>query len=202
MALMAARNRYRLLAAAIAAFAVTVAGFYAFTRAMSSHEAVARGMSPGSRNAIQHGYGAAELYGAGRWLAVPKRPLRLFVELLGHVNEWTEHTFKSRKDESEEVYKDLHNNLVGLVAVQWLEKRHGRWFSPAQRRTLIGWLAEREHLIYASSDSRIPRFDSGIALAPALARYRGDRSSIMAGTQRFLDLHAATVVSEVLKKRT
>ena len=181
--------------ASVTALAV-VAVFYSTTRWQARETVSDFRLAPASLNSLQHSLGAAELYALTSTTGLRPRILGAGIEVLGHVNEWVEHSFKRNKDSTEEVYKDLRNNLVGLTAAKWINERFGWRFSMRQRRAVIAVLADSHELAYASDDPLVPRFGTGNATGPAMARYRADRKSIAGRTRSFLEANAEIIAKK------
>lgn len=70
-------------------------------------------------NAIKHAYAAAELY-EFLFHFMGQKQAENMVLWFGTANEYAERIVKFRKPDSfTEVLKDYHNNLSGIVAMQW-----------------------------------------------------------------------------------
>lgn len=184
------------IAALLSATALVVI-FYSTTRSQSRVTVSELHLEGSAINSIQHSLGAARLYAMFYPTGIKPRLTGAVIEGLGHVNEWVEHAFKPNKDSTEEVYKDLHNNLVGLTAAKWMAERYGWRVSARQRRAVIAELARSRELAYIRDDALVPRFGTGNATAPAMTRYRLDRKGIARQTRTFLDAHSARIDAQI-----
>lgn len=187
----------KLIIAGTCAAVAVVAVFYGGTRAQSRTTVAEAQLAPVAINSIQHSLGAAHLYALFYPTGLKPRLLGAGIEVLGHVNEWVEHGFKPNKDATEEVYKDLHNNLVGLTAAKWLAENYGWRISARQRRALIADLAKARELAYVYTDRLVPEFGTGNATAPAMQRYRQDRKVIARRARSYLEANAGRITAMI-----
>lgn len=79
-----------------------------------------------------------------------------------------------RVDPTPEVYKDVRNNMAGIVATRWIDARFGR-VAPAERLRLTGWLSSRGEILPLRTDSRIPAFPAGFEPELAIARFEQEK---------------------------
>jgi hypothetical protein len=160
------------LRGSVVGLAVTVSmvfGWYgamaaARDRAMHVHD-----VPRGGRNALLHSIAGAETYTAFRRIGFGRERALRATELLGYCNEWLEHWTK-RLDVTAEVYKDLHNNLYGVVVAQWLQEA-GYANTGANRRAVLAWLVKERRMPWwpLDLDNRLSteRFET----APAMRLY-------------------------------
>lgn len=87
----------------------------------SSAEAKKKNLEQISANAIKHAYAASLFHGALQDLWMGRRISRGVVIFFGEVNEVAELVFRSKKDSTLEIMKDLHNNMVGVCVSEWLK---------------------------------------------------------------------------------
>ncbi len=186
-------NMRKMIFAGLCVTTIVVVVFYSATRWQSRTVVAESALAAGAINSIQHSLGAAHLYALFYPSGVKPRLLGAGIEVLGHVNEWVEHAFKPNKDATEEVYKDLHNNLVGLTTARWLAERYGWHISARQRRAVIADLAKSRELAYFHSDRLVPEFGTGNATGPAMARYRADRKAIALRTRGYLEANGGRI---------
>jgi hypothetical protein len=163
----------------------TIFGWYsamglARDQAMRTHE-----VPRGGRNALLHSIAGAETYTAFRRIGFGRERALRTAEFLGYCNEWLEHWTK-RMDVTAEVYKDLHNNLYGVVVAQWL-KEAGHANSSANRRAVLAWLVKQRRLPWWPQDMdsglSTERFETG----PAMRFYEARRMALRNEMARVLD---------------
>ncbi|MEQ1670915.1 MAG: hypothetical protein ABL893_08665 [Hyphomicrobium sp.] len=187
----------RLITGVLGVVIAVVWVFYSATRSQSRTTVAEAALAPVAINSIQHSLGAAHLYALFYPTGVKPRLLGAGIEVLGHVNEWVEHAFKPNKDPTEEVYKDLRNNLVGLTAAKWLAEHYGWRISARQRRAVIADLAHSRELAYLRNDALVPTFGTGNQTGPAMDRYRQDRKAIALRTRMYFTANAERIHSRV-----
>ena len=101
--------------------ALFVGGFYVSEARHARQLASQPGMPEGAANSIKHSHAAARLYRVFRTLGGTASQAEQAVLWLGQLNEYAECALVGN-DDTREMMKDLHNNYVGIVAAQWLEK--------------------------------------------------------------------------------
>lgn len=119
----------------------------------ASWEIKRRGLPWRDHNALKHAYASAELYALLRPFLSPEKAQRI-VLTLGEINERMEVYLKHDPDWSRESYKDMRNNLYGVVASEWLYNEAG-YTLPTTRLALIGKLVELRLLVPQPSDARL-----------------------------------------------
>jgi hypothetical protein len=149
--------------------------FYGTMNWAARFETDRSGTSPSARNSIQHAFAAAETYAALRIVYVPDAWAVSLAVNLGLLNEHAEAWFKWPRDTTREVYKDLHNNMIGIIAAQ-TAMHCAR--TPNARLRLIGQLAANQTLIWKSGDARVPDLPQPLQLQLATARFTADRPEI------------------------
>lgn len=180
MTTMALRRLVAFAAGLVVAAVLSASVFYAVMGTARSYALRAYDAPRGASNAILHAYAAAETYAAARAIGMGRRRAAAMTEWLGHLNEWAEFHGK-RLDDTAEVYKDLHVNLMGITAARWLEAREGRRW-PVARLRLVTALAKQGELPWWSTDPRLPSMPAGHDPSPAMVRYAAERSRIAAAT--------------------
>lgn len=161
---------------AAALLGISSAPFFVFAN-IATEEIERRGLTDAEHNSLKHGFAAAELYARLRPIfgADNAEDLTIWV---GEMVERVEQVTKHETDVAREVYKDLYNNLYGVVAVRWMEANSG----PSEMDTrlkLLGWLAETHGLADWAEDKRVPE---SLPWAPdidaAITAARDDRSRL------------------------
>lgn len=104
-----------------------------------------------SANAIKHSYASSLVYSGLRKIYFSSDGAKNMTIFLGKVNELAELAFKSPKDSTLEMMKDLENNLIGICAAKWLEENNDNPLTQ-DRLDFIGILAERKSLIIAPEE--------------------------------------------------
>jgi len=177
----ARRKTFRLLAA-LALLASPVLALAALMHGFSlaaSLEIRNRNLPAADHNAIKHAYAAAEVYSWLRPLMGAQTAARVVIRL-GETNEWAERYVKPQVDWSPETYKDLHNNLAGIEASEWLYAQAG-FTSPFTRLRLIGRLAEDKDLAASHEDPRIPPLPMRTDDGTAIRKMQEDEATLRAG---------------------
>jgi hypothetical protein len=130
----------------------------------------------GGRNALLHSVAGAETYIAFRRLGFGKERALRSTEWLGYCNEWFEHATK-RLDHTAEVYKDLHNNLYGIVVAAWL-KEVGIGNTLGNRMGVLAWLVRERHMPWWPSDIDTGLPHDQFETAPAMRLYEANRTEL------------------------
>ena len=122
-----------------------------FFNKVSAQEVAKRSMPKEAANAVKHAYAASLVYSTFRMFFFSENTSENITIFLGKTNEVAEIVFKSRKDSTLEIMKDLGNNLLGICAAKLIEENRN---NPAMedRISLIGNLAEREKLLLTQDD--------------------------------------------------
>jgi hypothetical protein len=159
-------------------------------RAMQVHD-----VPRGGRNALLHSIAGAETYTAFRRIGFGRERALRSAEFLGYCNEWMEHWTK-RMDVTAEVYKDLHNNLYGVVAAQWLREA-GYADTGANRRAVLAWLVKQRHMPWWPQDMdnglSTQRFETG----PAMRFYEARRAELRNEMAWVMDRERASMASHL-----
>lgn len=122
-----------------------------FFEKVAAREIAARQMPKETANAVKHAYAASLLYSGLRTIFFSKNAAKNVTIFCGKANEVAEIVFKTNRDSTLEMMKDLENNLIGIVAAEWLEK------NPKKNRIkFIGDLAEKKILILSYEDVVLP----------------------------------------------
>jgi hypothetical protein len=175
----------------------TIIGWYsamglARDRAMRAHD-----VPRGGRNALLHSIAGAETYTAFRRIGFGRERALRSAEFLGYCNEWLEHWTK-RMDVTAEVYKDLHNNLYGVVVAQWLNEA-GFANTGANRRAVLAWLVKERRMPWWPQDMdsglSTERFETG----PAMRLYETRRAELRNKMARVMDRDRA-LIAGLLKR--
>ncbi len=122
-----------------------------FFEKVAAREIAARQMPKETANAVKHAYAASLLYSGFRTIFLSKNAAKSATIFFGKVNEVAEIVFKTNPDSTLEMMKDLENNLIGIVAAEWLEENHND-----NRIGFIGDLAEKKILILSYEDVVLP----------------------------------------------
>jgi hypothetical protein len=190
------RKRLTLLVLALVLLAgFVVAPFIVFAKAARS-EIARRGLTDAEHNALKHAYAAAELYGRLRPL-LGDGIASCVVLWSGETLERVEQVTKHETDVAREVYKDLRNNLYGMVAARWLKEAEN--ISDATTRLrLIGWLAQTDALADWAEDERIPANLPNVPdIDAAIDAERADRAKLEAEFRAALDAHRNDIVKDL-----
>ncbi len=118
-----------------------------FFEKVAAREIAARQLPKETANAVKHAYAASLLYSGFRTIFLSKNAAKNATIFFGKVNEVAEIVFKTNRDSTLEMMKDLENNLIGIVAAEWLEENH-----KDNRIGFIGDLAEKKILILSYED--------------------------------------------------
>jgi hypothetical protein len=172
------RRLARILGLAAIVLVAAAAVFYGSMNWAARHEADRRGLPSGARNSIQHAYAAVETYVALRRIGLSHPRAVHGTVWLGYLNEWAEAIFKWPGDSTAEVYKDLHNNLLGAIGGHVAEVCRGSFGSFNERLSGIGAMAERRQLAWRQTDSRVPPFTGPLNVGQAIARHEADQQAI------------------------
>lgn len=96
--------------------------FYGWFEASARSIVRERSLDPQFGNAIKHALAASYLYSGLRSVGVPVSVSEAAVIRAGLFNEFAELYIKRGKpDTTEEIMKDLQNNMVGISLAKWLE---------------------------------------------------------------------------------
>src|SRR5688500_16884421 len=107
-------KRFLLVLAGLAAvFLLVSAPFYIFAK-VADQEIARRGLSAAEHNSLKHGFAAAELYARLRPIFGADTAEDIVV-WTGEMIERVEQITKHDTDVAREVYKDLYNNLHGII---------------------------------------------------------------------------------------
>lgn len=161
--------------AVVLCLGAVVASYAAFARA-ASYEIRRSALPPVTHNAIKHAYTSAEIYSVIRPVLGADLSERLVLRM-GEGNERMEKYIKHEPDWSRESYKDMRNNLTGVVAAEWLHREAG-WAWPSTRLRLIGKLAGDGVLVPLPDDPRLADVPDTRDPAPAIPRMRADHEAL------------------------
>ena len=129
-----------------------------FFEKVAEREVAKRQMPKETANAVKHSYAASLVYSGFRQIYLSETAAKNATILLGKVNEIAEIIFKTNRDSTLEMMKDLENNLLGIVAAQWLEEHPSN-----DRIRFVGDLAERKILILSGEDVVLPDEEKSLA---------------------------------------
>lgn len=184
-----------LLGAVVIVFGLLAAPFYIFAK-MADGEVARRSLGEGDHNSLKHGLAAAELYATLRPVLGSDYAADLTI-VIGEMVEVIEQHTKHETDVAREVYKDLHNNLYGVVAARWMEGAGGSNDRQSRLR-LVGWLAETDALADWAEDKRVPE---SLPWTPdidaALAAADTDRPRLEAEFRAHLDAHRHDIAADL-----
>jgi hypothetical protein len=179
-------------------FGLFSAPFYIFSK-VADQEIARRGLSEAEHNSLKHGFAAAELYARLRPVFGQDNAADLTV-WTGELIERLEQHLNHDRDVARESYKDLHNNLYGVVAARWMEASSGSTDMKV-RLKLLGWLAETHGLADWAEDKRIPQ---SLPWTPdvdaAIARARADRPRLEAEFRSSLAAHRGDIAADLSLK--
>jgi hypothetical protein len=144
---------------------------------------------------VKHAFAAAELYSKARWL-VSHQSAEWAVNGLGELNERVEQHVKHDRDVSPEVYKDLRNNVYGIVAARWLREKFDRTNATTILR-LIGWLAKQGELPAYYDDPRLPKLPLRHDAGTAIQLMRVDERGLAEGFAATLDRNRDAIVADL-----
>jgi hypothetical protein len=147
------RKLVLLLGALIVLFGLFIAPFVIFAK-IADGEIARRGLTEADHNSLKHALAASELYAHLQPVLGADNAADLTV-LIGELVERLEQYTKHETDVAREVYKDLRNNLYGVIAARWMEDAGGSDDYQSRLR-LIGWLAETDALADWAEDKRVP----------------------------------------------
>ncbi len=122
-----------------------------FFEKVAKEEVQKRSLPKVSANAIKHTYAASLVYSGLRNIYFSSDKAKNITIFLGKINELAELAFKSPKDSTLEMMKDLENNLIGICAARWLEENSDNPLNH-DRLDFIGILAEKKHLIISPEE--------------------------------------------------
>lgn len=122
-----------------------------FFEKVAKEEVQKRSLPKVSANAIKHTYAASLVYSGLRNIYFSSDKAKNITIFLGKVNELAELAFKSPKDSTLEMMKDLENNLIGICAARWLEENSDNPLTQ-DRLDFIGILAEKKYLIISPEE--------------------------------------------------
>ncbi|MBL0318298.1 MAG: hypothetical protein IPP74_03195 [Alphaproteobacteria bacterium] len=116
-------------------------------------ETVRKNLAHAAINSIKHAYAASQLYTLFRTLHVTDSSSQSVVVFLGKMNECAELVLNPlrRRDSTDEIKKDLHNNIVGVQSARWLEL-HGKESHSSMRLQTLGTLAKGNILLLSPTD--------------------------------------------------
>lgn len=164
----------------IAAVAGTIAWAYDDWKARAAVETRRLGLPAYAANGLRHSLAAADTYAVLRLTGLSSARAANVTEKLGVLNEYKEYYFRPvrRRDPTREIYKDLHNNVVGILSAEKLEGE-GR-LSSADPVAFLGQMTANNVVLRHFSDARVPDFPDGgrpeaSNLALALDRFRRER---------------------------
>lgn len=159
-------------------FGSLTAAFYGGMTWAARQEAERRGLPSEARNSIQHAFAAMEIYALFRRIGLSRHRSAHGTIWLGYLNERAEATFKWRRDSTAEVYKDLHNNLLGMIGGRVAEACRGSLGSINSRIAAVGEMAARRQLAWRQTDPRVPQFSGPADFGLAVARHEADQTAI------------------------
>jgi hypothetical protein len=189
-------KRFLLVLAAFVGLAgLASAPFYVFSH-VARQEIERRGLSEAEHNSLKHGFAAAELYARLRPIFGADNAADIVV-WTGEMIERVEQVVNHDTDVARETYKDLHNNLYGIVAARWME-RAGGTSDMTTRLKLLGWLAETHGLADWAEDKRVP---DSLPWTPnveaAIAAARADRPRLEAEFRSSLVAHRHDIAADL-----
>ncbi|MFM9939130.1 MAG: hypothetical protein ACKVP7_06505 [Hyphomicrobiaceae bacterium] len=171
--------------------ATPVAAFYVTMSTMARHETRRHGLPGHVSNGIQHAYAGAETYWWLRQFGLPASASEKTVLRLGYLNEWVEALlFVRRPDTTRELYKDLQNNFIGILAAQAVETCRTRQAS-SERLALIGQLAQERLVLWLSDDARVPGLPQPLNVRLAISHFKANQASIRFVTVDAIAMHVA-----------
>ena len=159
-----------------------------FFEKLAKKEVQKRDLPAISANAIKHTYAASLLYSGLRNIYFSADSAQKITIFLGKVNEIAEMIFKSPKDSTLEMMKDLENNLIGICAAKWLEENSDNPLTQ-DRLDFIGIIAEKKHLIITTEE---------IVLPPEEKEQAGKFSNFSAAVKWFAERELKTSCAEKL----
>jgi hypothetical protein len=170
---------------------------------IASAEAKKRKMDKKAANAIKHAYAASLSYSVLRRFYFSENAAENIVVFLGKANEISEIFFKSKKDSTLEMMKDLNNNLVGIYAAKWLEKNKNQYKNqfPGGQLNLIGDLAENKILMLLRSEiilseTQKPAVQSPPSYFLAVDWFEENKIKIASRTQEFFEFYQPVLASQ------
>lgn len=167
----------------LATTAGSIAWAYEVWKARSVEETTRLALPAYAANGLRHSLAAADTYAALRMVAIPAARAARLVERLGQLNEYKEYYGRParRRDPTREIYKDLYNNAVGILAAALLDD-HGH-LEASDRLALLGQLTVRRVVLHTFADARVPELPDGNRpetsdLSTALLSFKRDRPVI------------------------
>ncbi len=121
-----------------------------FFEKASQEEATRQGLTKDDANAIKHAYAASLVYSGLRFIFLGDESARDITIYFGKLNEIAEIIFKTNRDSTLEMMKDLKNNLVGINAAITIKK-----INLEDRLGFIGKLAKNNVLVLSQDDLQI-----------------------------------------------
>jgi hypothetical protein len=161
------------------------AGWYAAMGLARDHAMQRFDVPRGARNALLHSLAGAETYTVFRTIGFGRERALRTTEWLGYCNEWFEHATK-RMDHTAEVYKDLNNNLYGIVVAAWL-KETGIGSTSRNRMGVLAWLLRERHIPWWPSDMDTGLSHDQFETAPAMRLYEANRTDLRNRMAELLD---------------
>ncbi len=122
-----------------------------FFEKVAKQEVEKRQLPQETANAVKHAYAASLVYKRFRTIYLSKNLAKKITIFLGKTNEVAEIIFKTNRDSTLEMMKDLQNNLLGILALDWLESHQGTTLIE-----FIGELAEKNILVLKAEDVVLP----------------------------------------------
>ena len=126
---------------------------------VSLAEAKKRNLEQLSANAIKHAYAASLFHEVLQNMWLGRRISRGVVVFFGEVNEVAELIFRSKKDSTLEIMKDLHNNMVGVCVSEWLKDNNIK----QNRLVVMGEFAKKGLLMSSREDINLEDEEKSIA---------------------------------------
>jgi hypothetical protein len=179
-----------MLAAPVATLIVVYRAFAHFARI----EARERRMWGGS-NAIKHTFAASETYTRLNLMFSDETSRRLALDL-GEWNERGEAYIAHDPDIQAESYKDMRNNIYGVVGAFWLKDGYSVTDSQTRLR-LAGYLAKQRELYFYAEDRRVPSLPETVDAEAAIAAIEKDEAALQASSFAYLDQHRDQVEKDL-----
>ncbi len=171
-----------IFAAPVATLVVSYRAFAHFARVETQER-----RAWGGANAIKHAFAASETYTRLNLFFSDETSRRLALDF-GEWNERGEAYFAHEPDIQSESYKDMRNNIYGVVGAFWLKDGYGVTDFETRLR-LAGYLATREELYFYAGDWRVPQLPETIDADAAIATIEKDEAALQASSLAYLDQH-------------
>lgn len=172
-----------------------VLAFYLYAAGAAERVVVQHGLPAEADNAVKHAYAAAETYTLLRPL-IGRENAGDLTDWFGRLNEHAEPFVKHSVDWATEAYKDMRNNLAGIVAAEWLYDELG-WTRPSRRLHLVGLIAREGLLTNLDSDLRIPSLPHWPDGEAAMAAIMRDGPGLRAHFRAELETRREMILGEI-----